>query len=294
MDQENEERTVQLASYVESGFEVALWLTLVLALAASFNHVTAAFNSLENDSNKWVGYAAAAAVDLAIAAIAYVRQQRKAASADIGMMTFGLVFFAIISMLANVWHGIDVILNGQPITTELLATLTIFDYGRVVVLSATLPLILLYLGEIISVPGSKSLLKDLIDKVKNYETAVQELERNLQDAETAVQELETNLHDAETAVQDATRLRKTAEAAARKLQASSTALQQKLDKLQEGLDEAKEGARLFGVLNPVVQDVARMKADGGMTQTHIAELHDVSASYVSRVSTYVNGNAPMK
>ncbi len=112
------------------------WLAYLLAMVASVSHVAWAFNTLEADGlSKLFGWLAALAVDTGLAALAYAIQQRKRAGRGVRSLWLGVLLFAGISGYANLAHA----LNWQG-RTALHAFL----------LSATLPLLVLYLGDIVS------------------------------------------------------------------------------------------------------------------------------------------------
>jgi len=112
----------------------ALWMAYLLALAASISHVAWTFNTLEQPSHVWAGWVAAIAVDAGLAALAYAIQQRKRAGRSVRSLWAGVIVFASISAYANTLHALS--LSG--------------DMFKAIVLSATLPLLVVYLGEIVS------------------------------------------------------------------------------------------------------------------------------------------------
>jgi len=296
MDNNSNSRTVKMGTAVEALFDGLLWVTLILVLVASFNHVAAAFNSLERADSAWVGYLAAAAVDLALAAIAYVRQQRKVAKMDTQMLTGGIVFLALISMLANIWHGIDVLLDGAAITTVSLASIHPIDYVRVAALSATLPLIILYLGEILSVPGSKKLLKDLLSSVQELKEALQAKTGEAQVTEAALQATEAALQVALTKAKDQTkrlqahgRQATSHEKQGKQLADARKALQAAENDLQAAENDLQAVKMLYGAVGPLIQAVAEMKMLGNRTGADIANEFEVSESMVSRIKGHMNG-----
>lgn len=112
-----------------------LWVVFVAALVSSVKHVAWAFGTLEFEGEQWFGWIPALAVDAGLAAIAYGIHQRKKAKRPTRALWFGLFFFSAISIIANVMHG-STVNNGIDLTT--------------IVLSATLPIMVIYLGDIVS------------------------------------------------------------------------------------------------------------------------------------------------
>ena len=112
------------------------WLAYLLAMVASVSHVAWAFNTLEADGlSKLFGWLAALAVDTGLAALAYAIQQRRQAGRGVRSLWLGVLLFAGISGYANLAHA----LYWQERTLL-----------HAFLLSATLPLLVLYLGDIVS------------------------------------------------------------------------------------------------------------------------------------------------
>jgi len=116
-------------------FNFALWVAYFLALLASISHVAYAFNTLERANDLWAGWLAAISVDVGLAALAYAIQQRKKVKRSTLPLWLGVLLFAGISGYSNVIHAWDV--NNKSLF-------------HAIILSATLPLLVLYLGEVIS------------------------------------------------------------------------------------------------------------------------------------------------
>jgi len=120
--------------------QLALWTALLLALAGSIRHVAWAFATLEAGNMTW-GYVQAAAVDIGLTALAYAIQQRRRERRGTRTLWLGVLVFSGISAYANLLHGMffasDIGLDGWTL-------------ARPFLLSAVLPLLVLYLSEIIS------------------------------------------------------------------------------------------------------------------------------------------------
>jgi hypothetical protein len=133
----------------QNAITAVLWMAFILALIASFTHVAFAFNTLEYDNRQWVGYVAALAVDSGLAALAYSIQQRKRARQPIRILWGGVAFFTFISAFANLYHALHVQLEGNVHLGAVFSLDPIAAF-KAVLLSATLPLMVLYLGEVVS------------------------------------------------------------------------------------------------------------------------------------------------
>jgi hypothetical protein len=128
---------------------VVLWAAYLLALAASMGHVAWAFGTLEFAGSEWVGWLAALAVDAGLAALAYGVQQRKRARRTARDLWAGVLLFAGISAFANVLHALTA-LTGSAVTLATFGAVDALAFAKAVTLSASLPLLVVYLGEIVS------------------------------------------------------------------------------------------------------------------------------------------------
>jgi len=122
---------------------LVLWLTLALAMIGSLTHTAWAFATLE-DGNLTAGYIQAVAVDLGLFALAFSIQKRRRQRRPTWTLWAGVGLFSGISAYANLLHGL--VFQGRlPLTGwEWLASLRPF------ILSGVLPLLVLYLSEIVS------------------------------------------------------------------------------------------------------------------------------------------------
>lgn len=116
-----------------------LWLALVLALAGSLRHLAAMFASI--DGNLFYGYLSAIAVDAGLFALSYSVRQRKAQGRNRNVLWLGIVLFTTISIYGNYTYGVLAI-GGQ--LAPWLATI------RPIILAASLPVLVLYLAELVS------------------------------------------------------------------------------------------------------------------------------------------------
>jgi len=119
-----------------------LWLAYVLAMASSIQHLAWTFGTVERTGQEWLGWVPAVAVDAGLAALAYTIQQRKRVGGSTWLLWAGLIGFALISAGANFYHAIFA--HG---VVEQVDTMLLIKAG---VLSATLPALVVYLGEVVS------------------------------------------------------------------------------------------------------------------------------------------------
>lgn len=122
---------------------LVLWLTLALAMVGSLTHTAWAFATLEG-GNLTVGYIQAVAVDLGLFALAFSIQKRRRQRRPTWTLWAGVGLFSGISAYANLLHGLA--FQGRlPLSGwAWLASLRPF------ILSGVLPLLVLYLSEIVS------------------------------------------------------------------------------------------------------------------------------------------------
>lgn len=150
-----------------------LWLSFLLAMGASISHLAWTFGTVERPGWEFLGWIPAIAVDAGLAALAYSIQQRKRAKRPVKILWAGVASFALISALANLYHALAV--EGVTITTDLIV------YAKAFVLSATLPAMYIFLGEIIS--GDDATLAEKAAKQSEREQRRQDLEAERQNAE---------------------------------------------------------------------------------------------------------------
>lgn len=129
--------------------DVVLWLAFGLALAASVSHLAWAFGELEFARTRWMGWPAAVAVDAGLAALAYSIQQRRRAGRGAGVLWLGVIGFSFISAFANLEHALAVV-TANGVTLATFGAADAFVLLKAVLLSATLPLLVVYLGEVVS------------------------------------------------------------------------------------------------------------------------------------------------
>lgn len=116
-----------------------LWLALLLALSGSLKHLAAIFASV--DGNVFMGWLQAVAIDAGLFALAYSIRQRKAARRSTKPLWFGVMLFSGISIYGNLAYGL--LATGGALPAWIAAS-------RPYVLAASLPVLVLYLAELVS------------------------------------------------------------------------------------------------------------------------------------------------
>ena len=143
-----------------------LWATYIFALAASVSHVAWAFGTLEQPGwGQFVGWLAAIAVDLGLAVLAYGIQQRKRAGRSARDLWIGVIFFALISAFANILHAVAIETGGK-VVLETFNTLDHLTLAKAIFLSASLPLLVIYLSEIVSADDARKAQAAIDDALK--------------------------------------------------------------------------------------------------------------------------------
>ncbi len=122
--------------------QTLLWLALLLALVGSLRHVAWGFSTLEG-GDLVAGYLQAVAVDVGLLALAIGVNQRKRQRRGTTILWMGVLSFAALSTYANLLHGLvfkaDIGLSEWGW----------LDVARPFALSGVLPLLVVYLSEIV-------------------------------------------------------------------------------------------------------------------------------------------------
>lgn len=116
-----------------------LWLALALALLGSLRHLAEMFASV--DGNLTYGYLSAVAVDCGLFSLSYSIKKRKAERRGVKVLWFGIVLFTVISVYGNLTYGILATDGQLPFVLSVI---------RPVILAASLPILVLYLAELVS------------------------------------------------------------------------------------------------------------------------------------------------
>ena len=116
-----------------------LWLALVLAMTGSLKHLTAVFASVDGDY--LFGLIQAVAVDAGLFALAYSIRQRKVTNKPTWFVWCGVALFSLISVFGNYIYG-QTALGGQLPGWVV--------WLKPIVLAASLPVLVIYLSEIVS------------------------------------------------------------------------------------------------------------------------------------------------
>jgi hypothetical protein len=116
-----------------------LWLALVLALAGSLKHLAAIFAGI--DGNIAMGWLQAVAIDAGLFALAYSIRARRVAKRSVKPLWFGVTLFTGISIYGNLAYGLLATGGNLPAWIAL---------SRPYVLAASLPVLVLFLSELLS------------------------------------------------------------------------------------------------------------------------------------------------
>jgi DNA-binding CsgD family transcriptional regulator len=120
-----------------------LYISLILALVASLSHVAFAFSTV-NNGDMLSGYISAVAVDLGMLALAGGINRRKSQKVSTKSLWAGVIVFSLISTYANWLSGISHVVSIESYQENWLVSL------RPIILSAVLPLLVIYLSEVVS------------------------------------------------------------------------------------------------------------------------------------------------
>ena len=276
---------------------------------ARFQHVAWAFALLEEENQKWVGYLAAAAVDGALAVMAYTIQQRRRGrrvNRELGepevhdegthALWLGLIFLGGISVIANFLHGIHVELNTNTLTLLHLRQLHGLQWVRLTTNAIALPLIVVYLGEVVSVPGAGGVITNLLRRqqalhqqgaeLAQTRTDLHEAEAALHTAETELHKTQTELHQAQTELHQATaevgttaQGLHTAEESLHKTQTELHMAEEELHEVQAALHTAETKlSQTESEYNSAAQALHRREAELGQKNTELAQHQQVLAA----------------
>lgn len=123
-----------------------LYLALLLALLSSLGHVAFAFSTVNGDN--WAeAYISAVAIDIGLLALAAGINQRKGQRRDTRWLWAGVIFFSAISTYGNWLAGLS---HVKPLNAELGRFAAWLVTLRPILLSAVLPILVIYLSEIVS------------------------------------------------------------------------------------------------------------------------------------------------
>ena len=123
-----------------------LYIALILAMVSSLSHVAFAFSTV-NGSNDTEAYISAIAIDLGLLALAAGINSRKRQRRSTWTLWAGVILFSIISTYANWLAGITHVI---PLTADVTGVAAWLVSLRPILLSGVLPLLVIYLSEIVS------------------------------------------------------------------------------------------------------------------------------------------------
>lgn len=168
-----------------------LWLALVAVLAASWSHVAGAFGTLEHGgapafllSMAWLGGPlAAVALDLGIVGLSWGIGAAKRAGRDTKDLWVGVGVFAGLSALANFDHALSVLGHHAPYAIGAGQTgaaawfaLDWYERVKVIALSATLPIMAIYLTRVVETAANEGRAKAKDDDTDDAGTEDNEFE----------------------------------------------------------------------------------------------------------------------
>lgn len=145
--------------------QTLLWVALILALAGSLRHVAHVFSSIDGSIN-W-GWVQALAVDVGLLALALGIMQRRRTKTTTWPLWLGVLLFSFISIYANLSYGLE-FSGAMPQWV-----ISVKPY----IMAATLPVLVLYLSEIV---GS-----DFNQALRTAEREQKKAERRTNQSETA-------------------------------------------------------------------------------------------------------------
>jgi hypothetical protein len=154
-----------------------LWLALVLALVGSLKHLASIFASV--DQNHFMGWLQAIAIDAGLFSLAYSIRQRKVDKRPVRQLWLGVVLFTLISIYGNLAYGVLSTSGQLPVWMSVI---------KPIVLAASLPVLVLYLAELVSDNHQFEMMVAEKQAKKQVKTpSVQENEPNLDRANDARQ-----------------------------------------------------------------------------------------------------------
>jgi hypothetical protein len=142
-----------------------LYLTMILALVSSLNHVAQIFSTV-NGGSLFMGYVTGISIDLGLIVMSASLNHRKGEGKRAKVIWGGIFIFSAISCYANWIYGISCV---QPIAGDT------GDMGRYlislrpIILSGILPLLCIYMTEILSLDYQNKVAKESA-RIKRAET----------------------------------------------------------------------------------------------------------------------------
>lgn len=131
----------------------ALWLVMILVMAASVSHLAATFGTLEVMGLEIVGWLPAVAVDAGLLAITYAVHTKRQKAENTRFMQTGLAIFVILSVFANVDHATTVVAERYNVTEGWFSLQRGWEWQaiKVFALSGMLPLLIWFVAEVLGV-----------------------------------------------------------------------------------------------------------------------------------------------
>lgn len=155
-----------------------LYVTLILALFSSLEHVAFAFSTV-NGGSMFTGYITAIAIDLGLLALAASINQRKKDSKRSTMLWIGVGIFSLISTYANYLAGITFIIPIEAKTGPIGEWLISM---RPIALSAILPSLVIFMSEVLAGDYQANVAKEQA-KVKRQATKARKAAKSTKKAD---------------------------------------------------------------------------------------------------------------
>lgn len=172
--------------------QTMLWAAMGLALLGSLRHVAWTFASI--DGNALWGWAQAIAIDAGLVAIALGITQYRRLKRDTRLLWVGVFVFTVISVYANACYGIqhdwqlpDTVLATAPFLAQVPDWLLAV---KVLVLAAPLPILALYLAEIVGSDVSHQLREAQRAEERDKNREIRELRQQLAEAQRRMADME--------------------------------------------------------------------------------------------------------
>lgn len=159
--------------------ENLLWLALILALGGSLKHLASVFASV--DGNTFLGWVQAVAIDAGVFALAYQIRIRRKERHSTKRLWLGVFAFTGISVYGNLAYGLQALNNSLP--GWISAT-------KPVVLAATLPLLVLFLAELLG--DDREHAKELAAPAKRERATTTATKSPMQQVKTAKKDASKN------------------------------------------------------------------------------------------------------
>lgn len=146
-----------------------LWASFALSLMASVSHLAWTFSTLEfgfiSGEISYTGWSAAISVDSGLVAISSMMELNKKKGKSRKYYRIGLWIFAFISFFGNMIHGLSVA-YGPSLEIEW-GLRSIFIILKTLILAGSLPMLNIYLGEMLTATAPREIIKKSDESTEN-------------------------------------------------------------------------------------------------------------------------------